>query len=171
MEESKQKLDYVTITMTGVVDSESRGNAELTSKLSHMEIRNFHPYRAKFSLKTWNSQDPQAACVLNKIFSTQEKASKQRSRAGDLRLEALLRQAAGMWCHHDSFCFSRQPSRWLEWKTSSKEMQDWKPQTFSAQANAIPQCRMPCRTGTKPRRPSPSSSPSQTERLQSKRTY
>lgn len=52
MEESKQKLDYVTITMTGVVDSESRGNAELTSKLSHMEIRNFHPYRAKFSLKT-----------------------------------------------------------------------------------------------------------------------
>lgn len=50
MEESKQKLEC--ITMTVVVDSESRGNAELTSELSHMEIRNFHPYRAKFSLKT-----------------------------------------------------------------------------------------------------------------------
>lgn len=52
MEESKQKLECVTVTMTVVVDSESRGNAELTSELSHMEIRNFHPYQAKFSLKT-----------------------------------------------------------------------------------------------------------------------
>lgn len=88
MEESEQKLKCVTVTITAVVGSESRGNAELTSKLSRVETRNFYPHRLVFLEDIKFPGISRFSCAEQELLNPGENLQAKKQRARDLSLEA-----------------------------------------------------------------------------------